>query len=95
IKMAQIMKRNILGIIENMSGYKCPKCGEFIEIFGSGGCEKAAKDFSIQLLGKIPFEVEVGVQSDRGIPFVIKYSNYDSAKAFKEIVKKIQEILEK
>ncbi|GAG90780.1 unnamed protein product, partial [marine sediment metagenome] len=48
-----------------------------------------------QLLGKIPFEVEVGVQSDRGIPFVIKYSNYDSAKAFKEIVKKIQEILEK
>jgi len=55
IKMAQIMKRNVLGIIENMSGFKCPKCGEFIEIFGSGGAEKAAKDFKIQLLGKIPF----------------------------------------
>ncbi|MFX1259817.1 MAG: Mrp/NBP35 family ATP-binding protein, partial [Promethearchaeota archaeon] len=45
IRMSSVMKRNILGIIENMSGFKCPKCGEIIEIFGSGGGEKAAKDF--------------------------------------------------
>ena len=94
IKMAQLMERNVLGIIENMSGFTCPKCGEFIEIFGSGGAEKAAKDFGIRLLGKIPFETEIGQQGDKGLPFILKYPNSESSKAFKVIIKKIQEILE-
>lgn len=47
-----------------MSGFRCPKCGEFIEISESGGAEKAAKDFGIRLLGKIPFETEIGQQCD-------------------------------
>ena len=89
------MKRNILGIIENMSGFKCPHCGKYVDLYPPGGAEKAAKDFKILLLGKIPFETEIGVQGDRGLPFVVKYSENDSAKAFKKTVKKIQEILEK
>ncbi len=95
IKMAQIMKRNVLGIIENMSGFKCPKCGEFIEIFGSGGAEKAAKDFKIQLLGKIPFETEIGQQGDQGLPFTLKYPDSESGKAFKKVVNRTREIIEK
>jgi len=95
IAMAQTMKRNILGIIENMAGFNCPKCSEFIEIFGSGGGEKAANDFGIKLLGKIPFEIEVVVQGDQGLPFVLKYPDSESAKAFKDIVKKIRDLLEK
>jgi len=95
IKMAQVMKRNVLGIIENMSGFKCPKCGEFIEIFGSGGAEKAAKDFGIRLLGKIPFETEIGQQGDQGLPFTLKYPNSESGKAFKATVNKIRKIIEK
>ncbi len=95
IKMAQIMKRNILGIIENMSGFKCIHCGKQIDLYPPGGAEKAVKDFNIHLLGKIPFEVEVGVQGDQGLPFVIKHSNNECSKAFKEVVKKIQDILDK
>jgi Mrp family chromosome partitioning ATPase len=95
INMAQIMERKILGIIENMSGFTCPHCSEFIEIFGSGGAEKAAKDFSIPLLGKIPFETEVGQQGDQGLPFILKYPDSPSAKAFKGAVNRIREILEK
>ena len=57
--------------------------------------EKAAKDFNIALLGKVPFEVEVGVQGDKGLPFVLKYPDSESAKAFKAAVKNIQELLEK
>ncbi|MHA1489978.1 MAG: Mrp/NBP35 family ATP-binding protein [Promethearchaeota archaeon] len=94
IKMSIVMKRNVLGIIENMSGFKCPKCGEFIEIFGSGGAEKASSDFNIRLLGKIPFETEVGQQGDQGLPFVLKYPDSESSKAFKSIVAEIREILE-
>ena len=95
IKMAQIMERNVLGIIENMSGFKCPKCGGYFEIFGSGGAEKAVRDFGITLLGKIPFETEIGQQGDKGIPFTIKYPDSESSKAFKATVNKIRELLEK
>ena len=95
IKMAQIMERNVLGIIENMSGFKCPHCGEYIDLYPPGGVEKAVRDFNIHLLGKIPFEVQIGIQSDQGLPFIIKNSDSESAKSFKEVVKKIRETLEK
>jgi Mrp family chromosome partitioning ATPase len=95
IKMSMVMERKVIGIIENMSGFKCPHCGEYIDLYPPGGAEKAAKDFGIRLLGKIPFEVELGIQGDRGIPFVIKNPDSESAKAFKQVVKQIQEIVEK
>ncbi len=94
IKMSMVMERNVLGIIENMSGFKCPHCGKYIDLYPPGGAEKAAKDFKVLLLGKIPFEVELGIQGDRGLPFVIKNPDSESAKAFKQVVKQIQEIVE-
>ena len=95
IKMAMVMERKILGIIENMSGFNCPHCGEYIDLYPPGGVEKASIDFNIPLLGKIPFETEVSQQSDQGLPFILKYPESKSAKAFKETVKKIRDILEK
>ncbi len=95
IKMAMVMERNILGIIENMSGFNCPHCGEYIDLYPPGGAEKASIDFNIKLLGKIPFETEVSQQGDQGLPFVLKYPESKSAKAFKDTVKKIRDILEK
>jgi len=93
IKMAQIMERNVLGIIENMSGFKCPHCGKHIDLYPPGGVEQTTKDFNIRLLGKIPFELEVGIQGDEGLPFVIKNATDDSGKAFRKIVDEIQTIL--
>ncbi|MHA1932836.1 MAG: Mrp/NBP35 family ATP-binding protein [Promethearchaeota archaeon] len=95
IKMAMLMKRKILGIIENQSGFNCPHCDKYIDLFPPGGAEKASKDFDIPLLGSIPFEVEVSQQGDQGLPFVLKYPENKSTKAFKQIVSKIQELLEK
>jgi Mrp family chromosome partitioning ATPase len=94
IRMSQIMERNVLGIIENMSGFDCPHCGKHIDLYPPGGAKKAAKDFNVELLGKVPFEIEVGVQGDQGLPFVVKYPDSESTKAFKEIVEKIRERLE-
>jgi ATP-binding protein involved in chromosome partitioning len=94
IAMAKTMQRNVLGIIENMSGFKCPHCGEYIDLYPPGGAEKASKDFDITLLGKIPFEVQVGQQGDQGLPFVLKYPESDSTKAFKQIVDQIRKLLE-
>ena len=95
IKMAQIMERKVLGIIENMSGFDCPHCNKYIDLYPPGGAEKAAKDFNIPLLGKVPFEIEVGQQGDKGLPFILKYPNSASAKAFKAAVNRIRDILKK
>ncbi len=95
IAMANTMERHVLGIIENMSGFNCPHCGEFIDLYPPGGAEKASKDFNVPLLGKIPFEIEVSEQGDQGLPFVLKYPDSASSKAFKSVVKKIRELVEK
>ena len=95
ISMAKTMKRHVLGIIENMSGFKCPHCNEYIDLYPPGGAEKASKDFNVKFLGKIPFEVEVSQQGDQGLPFVLKYPDRESTKAFKAVVAKIREELEK
>ena len=95
ISMAKTMERHVLGIIENMSGFKCPHCDEYIDLYPPGGAEKASKDFNVKFLGKIPFEVEVSQQGDQGLPFVLKYPDRESAKAFKAVVAKIREEIEK
>ncbi len=95
ISMAKTMERHVLGIIENMSGFKCPHCDEYIDLYPPGGAEKASKDFNVKFLGKIPFEVEVGQQGDQGLPFVLKYPDSESTKAFKAVVAIIREEIEK
>ncbi|MFX1589457.1 MAG: Mrp/NBP35 family ATP-binding protein [Promethearchaeota archaeon] len=94
IAMAQTMQRKVLGIIENMSGFNCPHCNNYIDLYPPGGAEKASIDFGITVLGKIPFETEISQQGDQGLPFVLKNPDSESAKAFKSVVKKIREILE-
>ena len=95
IVMAKTMNRHILGIIENMSGFKCPHCSEYSDLYPPGGAEKASKDLDVKFLGKIPFEIEVSQQGDQGLPFILKYPNSESTKSFKSIVSKIRNELEK
>jgi ATP-binding protein involved in chromosome partitioning len=58
----------LLGLIENMSGYACPHCGEISDPFGAGGAEAAAKVMAIPFLGRIPLTVEMRAASDAGTP---------------------------
>jgi ATP-binding protein involved in chromosome partitioning len=83
----------VIGIIENMSGFICPKCGAEIEIFKVGGGKKIAKDLKIPFLGKIPIDPAICVDSDSGIPFVTENPASPAVKAFAEIVMKIKQFL--
>jgi ATP-binding protein involved in chromosome partitioning len=58
----------LLGLVENMSGYACPHCGEVSDPFGAGGAEAAAKIMSIPFLGRIPLTLSIRRDSDAGIP---------------------------
>ncbi len=58
----------IIGIIENMSGYACPHCGEISDPFGRGGAEAAAKEMGVPFLGRIPLAMDIRAASDAGQP---------------------------
>ena len=79
----------IIGIVENMSGFVCPHCGEITNIFKSGGGEAAARELNVQFLGKVPIEPGVVDAGDSGMPVVLKYPESASAKAFESIVDKV------
>jgi ATP-binding protein involved in chromosome partitioning len=84
----------IIGIIENMSGFVCPKCGTETNIFKVGGGQKIAEDLSVPFLGRIPIDPEICYDSDDGIPFITEHTDSPATKAFAEIVKKIEHFLE-
>jgi len=84
----------VIGIIENMSGFVCPKCGAEIEIFKVGGGKKISEDLGTPFLGSIPIDPKICEDSDSGMPFVVNHPNSPSAKAFMEIVEKIEKYLE-
>lgn len=64
--MAQQMKVPVLGIVENMSFVKCPRCGEEIKIFGESTLQKTAKDLGLHILGRIPIDPLLAGLSDQG-----------------------------
>jgi ATP-binding protein involved in chromosome partitioning len=72
----------VIGVIENMSGLRCPNCGTMIDIFKSGGGEKMAQEMEVPFLGRIPIEPQIVEASDSGKPFVYHYNKTDAAKAF-------------
>jgi Mrp family chromosome partitioning ATPase len=76
----------VLGVIENMSGFLCPHCGEVIELFGKGGGKRAAEEMGVPFLGAIPIEPSIVVGGDTGKPFVGDRAHPESSKAFEEIV---------
>jgi ATP-binding protein involved in chromosome partitioning len=83
----------VIGIIENMSGFVCPKCGAQINIFSVGGGEKIAQELSVPYLGEIPIDPSICTNSDSGIPFVDKNVASPTAEAFAGIVTKIEKFL--
>jgi len=93
ITFAQRLGMPIIGVVENMSGYICPSCGDKIDIFQSGGGKKLAEETGVPFLGSIPLDPKISVASDKGSPFVIEHADSPAAEAFIEIVKKVEAYL--
>ncbi len=77
----------VLGFVENMSYYLCPKCGDRAEIFGHGGAREEAAKLGIDFLGEIPLDVKIRETSDQGRPIVISDPDSPLAKAYIEVAK--------
>ncbi len=88
INFAKAMGLPVIGLVENMDGFLCPHCGKEVELFVGGGAKTASEDFSVPLLGKIPFDPAVSKSGDDGKPFVLS-SGSRPAKAFDAIADKV------
>lgn len=77
----------IIGLVENMSGYICPHCGEVSDPFGSGGAEAAAAELGISFLGRIPLDISVRLASDAGDPPAL--GDGPIAQAFTDIARRV------
>lgn len=80
--MFERVKIPILGMIENMSAFVCPKCGEETAIFSKGGTEKEGEMMAVPLFGKIPIELDVRLGGDNGVPVVHGAPDTPAAQAF-------------
>lgn len=89
ISFCRTVKMDILGLIENMSGFACPHCNKMVDLFGSGGGEKTAGSAGIPFLGRIPFDPNVVSCGDNGISFQNKYADAQVTRAFIELAEKI------
>jgi len=85
----------ILGVVENMSGFVCPKCKTETQIFfpTTGGAEKMCQEMGITLLGKIPLDPTIARSCDEGVSFLETYPNSRATKEYRSIISKLLDIL--
>jgi ATP-binding protein involved in chromosome partitioning len=94
IAMFQQVHTPVLGIIENMSYYECPKCGKREELFGSGGGAQIAAHFGVPFLGRIPLITELRAGGDAGKPIVAERPEHLVSQLFLQIAGKVLEAVE-
>ena len=89
LQMFRSLNVTPLGLIENMSWYRCPSCGHEHHLFGHGGAERAARRLGVPFLGAIPLEQEIREESDGGAPVVSSRPDSAGARAFCDVASQI------
>ncbi|WP_292463286.1 Mrp/NBP35 family ATP-binding protein [Methanolobus sp.] len=90
LTFASMLKVPVIGIVENMSGMKCPHCNEKIDIYGTGGVEKAAADFNVPVLGELPIDPAVATMEDNGRVHLEGDSDLEWFREFNRIVDSVE-----
>lgn len=83
----------VLGMVQNMSVFCCPKCGEKTHIFGKEGVSKECEREGVEMLGDVPLDGRICEDADRGKPTVVSEPEGDRAAAYLEIARRVAELL--
>ena len=90
INFCRQVKMKVLGVVENMSGYTCPHCGEQLSLFGKGGGTKMASHMGVPMLGEIPIDPEVVLMSDSGgLDALLEKPDTEIRQAYDRILERI------
>ncbi|MFP4057781.1 MAG: iron-sulfur cluster carrier protein MrpORP [Candidatus Brocadiia bacterium] len=79
----------VLGVVENMSGFVCPHCGQRTELFGAGGGRRMAQTMGVPFLGAVPLDPRVVASGDEGRPFAASPATSETARAFEAVVDRL------
>ena len=93
ISFCKRVNMEIFGLIENMSAFTCPHCGELVDLFGSGGGEKTALASGIPFLGKIPFDRQLVACGDSGTSYQDTYPDSPVTRAYEQVAEKMAELV--
>lgn len=93
ISFCRTVKMEIFGLVENMSGYVCPHCGKQVDLFGSGGGERTARDAAIPFLGRVPFDPNVVTCGDNGKSFQETYPDSPVTLAYESIARRMGDLV--
>jgi ATP-binding protein involved in chromosome partitioning len=88
LAMFEKVEVNVLGIVENMSTYRCPSCGHAEAIFGEGGGKRLAAESDTALLGSLPLDLAIREQTDSGRPTVVAEPEGDIAMAYRALARR-------
>ncbi len=91
-KMAERTNLRPIGVVENMSWFVCPHCGERTAIFGEGGGQLAADTLGVPLLGQIPIEPRLRRGGDEGRPIVVREPDSPAAQALVEAARRVAQV---
>ena len=92
INFCKTVNMEIIGLLENMSGFSCPHCNEMINLFGSGGGEKTALQMGIPFLGKIPFDPQMVTCGDSGACYQDVHAESEVTKAFVRVAEELAKL---
>jgi ATP-binding protein involved in chromosome partitioning len=85
IGMFQRLNVPILGVVENMSTFACPHCGQHTAIFGDTGGTRLADEYGVPLLARLPLDPETRVGGDEGTPITVRRPDSPQARAFRDL----------
>ncbi|XP_040829279.1 cytosolic Fe-S cluster assembly factor NUBP1 isoform X2 [Ochotona curzoniae] len=93
INFCHKVKLPIIGVVENMSGFICPKCKKESQIFPptTGGAEVMCRDLAVPLLGRVPLDPHIGKSCDKGQSFFTDAPDSPATLAYRSIIHRIQE----
>lgn len=91
ISMFNQVNTPVLGVVENMSYFECPKCGKHDDVFGSGGAVRIEQSLGIPVLGRIPLVVDIRVSGDAGVPLVVDQRDHPVSGIYREIAERVLE----
>ncbi len=92
LAFCQTLDLPVIGVIENMSGFVCPHCGETTDVFLSGGAEAMAAEMGVPFLGRIPIDPDVVQAAEAGTAHVRAHPESATATAFRESLRPILEL---
>ena len=94
LKMFETVRVPVVGVIENMSSFSCPHCGEVSEIFSRGGAQKLCREAGVPLLGEIPIDPKLVETGDNGTPIVIAHPESETSKKYLKIAEALRTQME-